>query len=871
MDIYLRTHVGNIRTHNEDTVYVSGKTTPILAMVADGMGGQAGGKTASENAVAYISGELGDKLRKADAKALKSAAHNASERIYNIAKRDEAFKNMGTTLAAAIIDDEVVHAVNVGDSRIYHLSKNGMKRITKDHKYVQYLVDKGMMTPEEAKNHPYRNIITRALGMEDIEADSYEFSWSIGDTVLICSDGLYEELSEEKIEDILNKSTSAKNKTDALIDSALESGGRDNISAVVIINDGIIGTLIKNRFEIIRPIAEGGMSRIYLAQDKKEKKNVAVKILKSEFNDNKQIVEGFLHEAEITSRLVHKNIVRTIAYGTKNSYRYIVMDYIEGCTLADRLKNNKLSIEECISIMQKLLSAMSYAHHRGVIHKDLKPHNILMDIFGEPYITDFGIAEDRESEHTTKEYKAVGSVNYFSPEQAMGAKVGPAADIYSLGIMLYEMVTGKLPFIGEDELAVALMHLHTPPTPPSELDPQIPESINKIILKAIAKEPENRYRSAAAMGRDIARCLTDRSGQYIRMAGEGEEERSVSTGRMTAIFAITISIIGVITWGLITFITQIQEDRAVYMPYLVDQVQDSALSSLNDINIDIDISIMYEKGIGVADGVVINQSPEPGTALKDGDSVTVVVCKYTEELPNMPYIKGMTQQEAREYLISEGFNMSNVVYAQTTDDILKNGVVAAQYPEAGTAMTEESRIVIYVNRVFVYNQGYVPDVDGLAVDDALLGISEYNYENIFVYARYKENSDYGVVYRQQPMAGDELVDTTAMSIYINDIGEPEYKGRFTVPWAVVSAVDREKKSSLIVTADTEYEGVYAKLVVFSGEMAYSDIRNMNVMYTYFDMFSSSLNNSIDTVLRFYVDGEELATREITLERVTGNS
>ncbi len=871
MDIYSRTHVGKVRANNEDTVYVSGKTAPVLAMVADGMGGQAGGKTASENAVAYISAELGDRLKKVDERALKNAAHNASERIYNIAKRDEAFKNMGTTLAAAIIDDKKINAVNVGDSRIYHLDGCGLKRITKDHKYVQYLVDKGLLTPEEALNHPYRNVITRALGMEDVEADVFRVEWKIGDTLLICSDGLYDEVEEDDIERVLMQNASAKSKADALVELALQNGGRDNISVIVAINDGVLGTLIKNRFEVRRIIAEGGMSRIYLAYDKKEKKNVAVKILKNEFNDNKQIVEGFLHEAEITSRLVHRNIVRTIDYGTKNSYRYIVMEYIEGGTLAELLSERRPEIDECVAIAQKLLSAMSYAHHRGVVHKDLKPHNVLMGADGEPYLTDFGIAEEMDKENRSRDEKVVGSVSSFSPEQATGGKVGPASDVYSMGIMLYEMCTGKLPFVAEDKLSVALMHLHTPPQPPKELNDEIPESLNKIILKAMEKEPEARYRTAAAMGRDIARCLADTSGAYVRMASENDSEKKNSAARMTVIFAVTIGFIGIITWALIAFITQAQEARTVYMPYLLDKKEEAAVDSLEDIDrdLDVEIEIVYEQGIEPEDGTVTAQLPEAGAALEAGDKITVTICKYTQKLPNMPNVGGMTEAEARQYLLDKGFNMKNVVYAQANSDILDNGIVASQYPEPGTEMNAGSQIILYVNRVFVYVDGKIPDICGLDVDDALAGLESYEFRNVFVHARYRNNQEYGSVYQQEPSAGMYYSPTQTMSLYINDIAEPNFRGRYSVPWTVISAAERGEKNKLTVTIGTQYDGLEAELVVFSGELEYNELRNMNTNYIYFEMYSADMNDRMNSEIRYYIDGEEVLSRSITLDRMTG--
>ncbi len=869
MDIYSQTHVGNVRIDNEDTVYISGRKAPLLAMVADGMGGQAGGRTASENAVSYITTELKDKLKKADVEDLKKAAISAGEKIYNIAKKHEEFKNMGTTLAAAIIREDRVSAINVGDSRIYLLNAQGLSRITKDHKYVQYLVDKGFLTQEEAEHHPYRNIITRALGMEEVEADTFDFAWGTGDVLLICSDGLYEEVPEDEIKAILKSKTSAKNKAETLIGLALKNGGRDNISAIVAINDGILGTVIKNRFEISALIAEGGMSKVYRAYDKKEKKSVAVKVLKTEFNSNKQIVEGFLHEGETTSRLVHKNIVRTIDYGTKNGCRYIVMDYVEGSTLADLMRTRRLTIDECVSISKKIISALSYAHHRGVIHKDLKPHNILLGLDGEPFVTDFGIAEEVGMKGKNDGDKVVGSVNYFSPEQATGEKVGPATDIYSMGIMLYEMCTGKLPFVAEDKLSVALMHLHTPPIPPKEINPDLPDSLNKIILKAIEKKPEKRYSSAAAMGRDIARCLADKSGAYVKIVKDDKEKKKkLSKRKLFISIAASIAFVCAAAWGVVALVEQANASRTLYMPYLMDKTEEAAINTLNEYKIGLNIEVTYEKGIAIEDGTVIAQSPEAGTALQEGAHVVVTVCKYTEDRPIMPDLSGMSQEQAISALKKLGVQESSIVCSQTNYYDKQNGTVASQYPEMGEEILDNTAIILYINRIFVYEQGKVPEISGLDIEDALLGLMDYyRFKNVFVYAKYDEKAEYGTVYSQSPAAREEYREDDTLRIYAYDLKPANYESSFKVPWVVVSSANRENKNKLTVTADMTYMDISTEFAVFESDLSYEELRKMNFVATDISLYMDKSADGNRLNLKYYLNDEEITSAAVLLKEI----
>ncbi len=881
MDVCSLSHVGKVREKNEDTVYVSGSGAPLLAMVADGMGGQAAGKTASSTTVSYISYELKDRLKRTDEKTLASVAVKASDRIFEISKRKEEYKNMGTTLAAAIVDSKKVCAVNIGDSRIYKFGKDGLKQVTKDHKYVQYLVEKGFLTQQEADIHPYRNIITRAVGMEDVTPDTFTFEWEISDTLLICSDGLYDEVSKEEISEVLSKRGSARQKAQTLMEKALNAGGRDNVSVIVIINDNVLGSVIKNRFEIRRLVDEGGMSRVYRAYDRKQMRSVAVKVLKEEFQSNKQIVNGFLKEGEVTSRLAHKNIVRIVDYGTRGSMRYIVMEYIEGSTLAALMEKERLPIEKSVSIAKKLLSALSYSHHRGVVHRDLKPRNVLIDLDGEPYLTDFGIAGELGEQEINNDEKVVGSVNYFSPEQATGQKTGVSTDIYSMGIMLYEMCTGRLPFVAEDKLSVALMHLHTPPVAPKEIEPSLPESLNKIILKAIEKKPEDRYQSASAMGRDIARCLTEKSGAYVKEAKE-EKRRRLKNKRLIPVISIALSVAAALTFAVIFLISRGSAFKTIYMPNLIDKTEDAAMLQLNEYGLDLDITITYEKGISMEDGKVISQSPEAGKTLKDNDKVTVIVSKNQDELPDMPDLSGKTEEQAKQILKDMGIQPSNIVTTQTNYEDVENGIVYSQYPDAGAHLKEDTAVILYINRIFVYSDGKIPDVYGLDTEDAVYGLrfSKYNFGRIWIYEDYEASGSYGTVFDQSPKSGEAYSSGQDIKLYTYALSQANYGSSFKLKKSVAEALLTGKEKTVTVTlsiqrtTETMTNEAYAgapiidfERVVFEKQLSYDEAVNMKKLNTDFKLYLENADEADRYILNYYVDGELFETSETSLKKL----
>ncbi|HWJ03342.1 MAG TPA: Stk1 family PASTA domain-containing Ser/Thr kinase, partial [Verrucomicrobiae bacterium] len=268
----------------------------------------------------------------------------------------------------------------------------------------------------------------------------------------------------------------------------------------------MIGTLLGGRYEILFQLGGGGMALIYKARDTLLNRPVTVKVLRPEYTGDEEFVARFRKEAQAVAKLSHPNIVSVYDVGQENETHYIVMEYIEGRNLKQVIKElGTIPVKHAIDITRQICEGLQDAHENGIVHRDIKPHNILVMDNGRIKVADFGIAQIMSSITITSSETIVGSVHYFSPEQAKGGSTSIKSDIYSVGVVLYEMVTGKVPYEGETPIAVALKHIQERPIPPGRLNPQLPPEVERIILKAMEKDIAMRYNSAGEMARELSR------------------------------------------------------------------------------------------------------------------------------------------------------------------------------------------------------------------------------------------------------------------------------------------------------------------------------------------------------------------------------
>src|SRR6185503_1053049 len=270
-------------------------------------------------------------------------------------------------------------------------------------------------------------------------------------------------------------------------------------------SDTLIGRTFDTRYVILRKLGSGGMADVYLAEDQELGRRVALKLLDDRHASDEQFVERFRREAQSAAGLNHPNIVSIFDRGRAEGTYYIAMEYLDGRTLKELLvKNGPTPVPIAIDYARQILGALAFAHRNGIVHRDIKPHNIVVGGDGRLKVTDFGIARSGASQ-MTEAGSIVGTAQYLSPEQARGAPVDPRSDIYSLGVVLYEMLTGKVPFTGDTPVEIAMKHLSQVPEPPSSLRPEVPHDLDAVVMRALAKDPEQRYATAEEMDADLAR------------------------------------------------------------------------------------------------------------------------------------------------------------------------------------------------------------------------------------------------------------------------------------------------------------------------------------------------------------------------------
>ena len=298
----------------------------------------------------------------------------------------------------------------------------------------------------------------------------------------------------------------------------------------------MIGTILDRKYRIIELIGSGGMAQVYKAVNMSNRKTVAVKMLKDEYKDDAEFLRRFSREANAILTLSHENIVRAFDAGTYNGLPYLVMEYVEGHTLKDLIgKNGALPVRTAIGITCQILDALTAAHAHGIIHRDVKPQNVIVTDKGRVKLADFGIAREvKASTVTFSGSKVLGSVHYISPEQAKGTITTEQSDLYSVGVCLYEMLTGTVPFDADSAVTIALMHLQEKPAQPIDIVPDLPRSLNDIVLKALEKDPANRYQTARSMRSDLVRSLSDPNGTFVN----DPNDRGQKTNRRPSVYVL---------------------------------------------------------------------------------------------------------------------------------------------------------------------------------------------------------------------------------------------------------------------------------------------------------------------------------------------
>ncbi|MBR6254926.1 MAG: Stk1 family PASTA domain-containing Ser/Thr kinase [Clostridiales bacterium] len=496
------------------------------------------------------------------------------------------------------------------------------------------------------------------------------------------------------------------------------------------------GMILGGRYRIIKLIGSGGMADVYLAADLSSGMNVAIKILKQEFATNVEFIKRFDTEAKAASSLSHANIVHVFGVGQEGNIRYMVQEYVEGITVKDMiLQNGHLDWKVAVPIVIQVGMALDTAHQNGIIHRDIKPHNILITRDRIAKVTDFGIAH-ASTNHTITLTSggALGSVHYFSPEQARGGIVSPSSDIYSLGVTLFEMVTGRVPFDGDNSVAIAVKHLQEPVPYASNFVPGIPQGLDAIIQKAMQKDPKLRYKSIREMVTELDALMVDPNGSYGIVDTNAETpienvdvtgvtpvirqepnygklkdiERSIKTRRRSRwkdnliVIVVVVLIIGILI-GLTYLVTDTLKKSVKQETQSVFVVQNYVGKTIVEVQQSFQehgfttFKLEYEVRTDYAPNIVVKQNIQEGMEMRNNSSVNVLILTVSKA-PDDVELKDYTNMKyevAFEALKVEGFNVNA---HPEINDTIEPGLVIRTEPPAGTKVKPNAAITIVFSR-----------------------------------------------------------------------------------------------------------------------------------------------------------------------------
>ena len=515
--------------------------------------------------------------------------------------------------------------------------------------------------------------------------------------------------------------------------------------------DKYTGKRLDGRYEIHEVIGVGGMAVVYRAYDIIDDRTVAVKILKDEYSQNDEFLRRFRNESKAIAVLSHPNIVKVYDVSIGDRIQYIVEEYIDGITLKEYLDQQKqIKWKEAIHFVVQILRALEHAHGKGIVHRDIKPQNIMLLQDGTIKVTDFGIARFSHSETRTMTDKAIGSVHYIAPEQARGDYTDEKTDIYSVGVMLYEMLTGRLPFEADNAVSVAIMQLQTDPKPPREIDPSIPEGLDEITLRAMQKDPERRYQSAAEMLRDIEEFrrnpaarfqykyfIDEKPTKYIDAIDsvknpeqpyyndnydyvEEAERMPKKKKKPVAVFIIAgIAIAFLIVAAALGISSYLKNKAAaptdVQMPsYVGKMYNDVVNASASSGSYSFQYKEEQKSDSTHSVGMIIDQTPKAGTTVKSNASVTLVVSTGGEPV-TVPDVTDKTKDEAVAELTNAGLKVKSESVA---DDTVAAGSVVSTDPAANTKVPKGTEIRVLVSSGPLNQTIAVPDVSGKTLNDA---------------------------------------------------------------------------------------------------------------------------------------------------------
>ena len=579
--------------------------------------------------------------------------------------------------------------------------------------------------------------------------------------------------------------------------------------------DNLIGKRLDGRYSIESLVGVGGMANVYRGTDVKTGNQIAVKVLKDEFLDNEELVRRFKNESKAISILSHPNIVKVYDVSVTDKLQYIVMEYVDGITLKEYLKQRggALTWKETVHFATQVLSALQHAHSKGIIHRDVKPQNIMLLADGSIKMMDFGIARFSRAQSQTVSDKAIGSVHYISPEQAKGERTDARTDIYSVGVMLYEMLSGRLPFDGDGAVSIAIMQISEKPKPLAEIAPKTPAGLRQITEKAMEKDPDKRYQSAQEMLAAIEEFKRNPSIQfaYEYRSAEDNPERNInrvvsntkSSPKSTSIhtgdarrvgtsnpgrsksakkkkkaskgfsllpifFGMAVAfVIGAAILIYLIFTNSsnlLFSNRAdVQVISFVGMTKDEFLAT--DYNSLLRAEFPEEYSSEPA-GTIIRQTPKAGRTVKEKQRIVLTVSLGTQYV-TIPETKNMVAEDAEQTLKDMGLRVTK---KPMSDNSVANGAVVYTQPAAGETVEGDSTVILYVSRSEVSKESQVPSLTGKTIEEARNEVKGLNLSIRTIEQASEQPA--GTVLSQSPDAGSTVRKSSVITLVVST-GVPE--------------------------------------------------------------------------------------------------
>jgi beta-lactam-binding protein with PASTA domain/tRNA A-37 threonylcarbamoyl transferase component Bud32 len=542
------------------------------------------------------------------------------------------------------------------------------------------------------------------------------------------------------------------------------------------------------RYAVIERVGVGGMAEVYRARDELLGREVAVKVLSERHSSDSSFVERFKREAQAAANLNHPNIVSLYDYGSEGTTNFIVMEFIDGDSLGELITQEApLLPERAAEIAGDVAKALERAHNAGLVHRDIKPNNIMLTSTGQTKVTDFGIVRalgGETEQQMTQTGMVIGTAAYLSPEQAQGNPVDARSDVYALGIVLYEMLTGTTPFTGDTPLAVAYKHVREAPEPPSSKNPDVPEDLDAITMKALAKNPENRYSSATEMREDLERFTAGQRVHATPLLGETMAATAIASGtqvmRQTEVFAgddeepgrsragwyVVIALLILGLFGLVAYLianNMFGGGELVRVPDVVGMTEDEATEELEAAGFSVEVD---ERPSEKDEGEVIKQDPKARERLEEGETVTIIVSSGVRQV-EVPDVEGLKLNEARELIEAEGLKVEITPIA--SDEFEENEVIS-QSPPAGTEVDVDSTVDLEVSSG--PEAVLVPDVINQSQDSA---VAELDRVGLVASVETQPSNDVeeGLVIAQDPDPGTEVDPGDEVVILVSEGPEPQ--------------------------------------------------------------------------------------------------